>query len=190
MFIFVLRRSALQGLRLRGTPWVAPILAPDLVGGMGGDAHAARVLMSVTGAATTGPVPRRIGLTQETTVPVTVAASSCVQAAAVQYWLAARPYGVLGGAGDLLSRVSSAGTAPDGSACDVVVCFCKKDPVIFCTMAKVPATAAFVIDQSGASTSVMMTANREDARNRSDPTGLLDDVVGAEYGPDLASWIL
>ena len=150
-----LRASAFRGLTRAGTRWgVAPVLAAALLGGIGSQASAATPPVSVTGVGTTSPVLRQVGSTTwQTTVLVSDAASGCAQAAIVQYWLATTPYGVLNGAGVPGSPGTVAGTVPDGSGCEVTVSFSK--------LAQVPATAALVIDQPGASTSVTLTVSRD-----------------------------
>jgi hypothetical protein len=147
--------AVLRGLAAGVLRWaVVPLLAAIFLGGASTRAAAATPSVSVTGVGTASPVLRQVGpATWATTVLVTDADSSCVQATTAQYWLATRPYGVLSGAGVPGPTGTVAGTGPDGSACEVTVTFSK--------LAQVPTSAALVIDQSGASASVSLTVSRD-----------------------------
>ena len=147
--------AVLRGLAAGVLRWaVVPLLAAIFLGGASTRAAAATPSVSVTGVGTASPVLRQVGpATSATTVLVTDADSSCVQATTAQYWLATRPYGVLSGAGVPGPTGTVAGTGPDGSACEVTVTFSK--------LAQVPTSAALVIDQSGASASVSLTVSRD-----------------------------
>jgi hypothetical protein len=149
-------RSAFRGLMPKGARWrAALVLAAILSGAIGGQAGAAPASAGVTGVGATSAVLRQAGSTWVTTVLVTGTGSGCTQAKAAGYWLATTPYGALGGPGLPGSKGTVTGTAPGGSAdaCEVTV--------TFSGLAHVPTTAALVIDQAGASSSVTLTVSRD-----------------------------
>jgi hypothetical protein len=149
----------LRGLTNGGARWtVAPMLAVltvAVLGGFSSPANAATPTVSVAGVGTTSPVLRQAGSAWQTTVLVTDtgADTGCVPGAAVQYWLATRPYGVIMKQGVPGKPGTVAGTAPDANACEVTI--------TFSDVAHVPTTAALIVDQSGASTAVTLTVSRD-----------------------------
>jgi hypothetical protein len=147
------RGSAFRGLMRKGARWCAvPVLAVVLLGVIGSQASAAPGSAGVTGVGATSAVLREAGSTWVTTVLVTGTASGCAQAKAADYWLATTPYGAPGVPGP---TGTVTGTVPGGSAdaCEVTV--------TFSGLAQVPTTAALVVDQGGASTSVALTVSRD-----------------------------